>query len=145
MPDEQEVLDGVYARADALGRADAEGLRRLLHPRFGWTSHRGEAFDLESYIANNAGGAVIWRRQSLREVSAVVVGDAAVVTAIATDDVTQAGAELTFTMRMTQTWVRVDGRWLCLAGHAGPLLPSGANRPVFVADEAGRPPPWRRN
>jgi hypothetical protein len=23
---------------------------------------------------------------------------------------------------MTQTWVREDGRWLCLAGHTGPRL-----------------------
>jgi hypothetical protein len=28
-----------------------------------------------------------------------------------------------FRMPMTQVWVRADGRWQCLAGHAGPRLP----------------------
>jgi hypothetical protein len=26
----------------------------------------------------------------------------------------------TFRMPMTQVWVRVDGEWQCLSGHAGP-------------------------
>jgi len=50
---EQHLLDAVNARADALARADAVALRRLLHPDFRWTSHRGEVVDRETYIDNN--------------------------------------------------------------------------------------------
>jgi hypothetical protein len=28
------------------------------------------------------------------------------------------------TLRLTQTWVRAEGGWRCLAGHAGPEVDS---------------------
>jgi hypothetical protein len=52
-----------------------------------------------------------------------VVGDTAVLrcTAVDTVDVGGTGPQ-TFTMPMTQTWVRTQDGWRCLAGHAGPRL-----------------------
>lgn len=47
-----------------------------------------------------------------------VVGDAAVLTAAVTDDVTRDGRDLDFRVRLTQTWVRTAAGWQCLAGHA---------------------------
>jgi hypothetical protein len=34
--------------------------------------------------------------------------------------VTRDGQAQTFTLRLTQTWVRSPQGWQCLAGHAGP-------------------------
>lgn len=119
---EQHLLDAVNARADALARADAVALRRLLHPDFRWTSHRGEVVDRETYIDNNACEDLVWKSQSLREIAVVVVGQVGVVTAVVSDEVIRDGVAQTFRMPMTQTWVCVEEHWQCLAGHAGPLL-----------------------
>ena len=50
----------------------------------------------------------------------MVVGDTAVLYAEVTDVVLADDGAETFTMPMTQVWVRQDGDWKCLAGHAGP-------------------------
>lgn len=115
----QEVMAAAEARAAALARGDAHELGRLLHPAFRWTSHAGESFDREEYIRRNTGGQTVWRTQTLDSADVVLVGPTAVLHAEVTDVV---GAEEpeTFTMPMTQVWVREDGQWLCLAGHAGP-------------------------
>jgi len=51
-----------------------------------------------------------------------VHGDTAVLTAVAVDEVETDRGRETFRLRLTQTWVRQDGRWQCLSGHAGPRL-----------------------
>ena len=69
-----EVLAAAEARAAALAAGDAVALRELLHPGFGWVSHRGETFDRDRYIAANTGpGGTCWRGQDLAEVDIVVV------------------------------------------------------------------------
>ena len=61
---EQHLLDAVNARADALARADAVALRRLLHPDLrSTTSHRGEVVDRETYIDDNACKDLVWKGQ----------------------------------------------------------------------------------
>lgn len=122
MASERDVLEAVRARADALARADAGALRRLLHSGFRWTSHRGEVVDRETYIDNNTVGGLVWKRQAFSEVAVVVIGRVGVVTAVVSDEVIRDGIEQKFRMPMTQTWVWVNQHWQCLAGHAGPLL-----------------------
>lgn len=54
-------------------------------------------------------------------VGVVVVNDTAVLYAEVTDEVLREGDEPEiFRMPMTQVWVRQEGAWRCLAGHAGP-------------------------
>jgi Domain of unknown function (DUF4440) len=122
----EDLLTAVRLRGEALAGGRAEQLRALLHPDFRWTSHLGEVFTRDSYVAANTGGALRWRRQTVRAPEAVVVGPVGIVTAVVVDEVERDGAPWSARMPVTQTWLRVDGRWLCLAGHAGhagPLLP----------------------
>jgi Domain of unknown function (DUF4440) len=118
--EERNVLAAAEARAAALAAGDAEALRRLLHPRFRWTSHHGDTFDRDGYVRANTG--VTWKGQEMGDVEVVVVGDAAVLSCTVTDEVDVGQGFEVFTMPLTQTWVRSGGRWLCLAGHAGPRL-----------------------
>lgn len=124
MADRDEVLVAAWERAAALAARDEDALRRLLHPEFGWTSHRGDRFDRESYLDSNRGSGNVWHGQQLREPTVTVVGDTAVLhcTAVDTVDLAGRGPE-TFVMPMTQTWVRTSDGWRCLAGHAGPRVP----------------------
>lgn len=118
---EQEVVAAATERAVALASGDAVALAELLHPRFSWTSHRGEAFDRSAYLDNNTGGRTVWDRQELGDPEVVVVGDVAVLRAVVTDVVAgDAGSEM-FRMPVTQVWVRGVEGWQCLAGHAGPI------------------------
>jgi Domain of unknown function (DUF4440) len=119
---EDQVVAAAYERAEALASGDGERLRSLLHPDFHWTSHLGEQFDRERYVASNTGGSLAWHAQSLTDTEVVVVGDAAVLRCVVSDHVDAGRGTESFRMPMTQTWVRVTDRWLCLAGHAGPRL-----------------------
>ncbi|WP_158294097.1 nuclear transport factor 2 family protein [Kribbella sp. VKM Ac-2568] len=101
---------------------EVDRLRSLLHPDFHWTSHLSEEFDRERYVSSNTGGSLAWNAQSLTGTEVVVVGDAATLRCVVTDHVDAGGGAESFRMPMTQTWVRVADRWLCLAGHAGPRL-----------------------
>jgi hypothetical protein len=128
-PDE-EVLAAARARADALASGDRELLARLLHPDFRWTSHLGEHLDLAAYLAANTGGRLRWSSQRLEQPEVVVDGDTAVLRCTVVDRVEPVepvepvddrdAAPEDFRMPMTQVWVRREGRWQCLAGHAGP-------------------------
>ena len=75
----EEVLSGARRRAAALAARDEGELRGLLHPRFVWTSHAGERFDLESYLASNLRGSNEWAGQQIADSEVTVVGDTAFV------------------------------------------------------------------
>ena len=123
MSDEDDVIAAARERAAALAGSDEVRLRRLLHPEFGWISHRGARFDLESYLDSNLRGGNAWHDQQLQEPTVRVVGDTAVLRCVVEDTVAVGGGTPeTFVMPMTQTWVRTEDGWRCLAGHAGPRL-----------------------
>lgn len=115
---EREVTAAASRRGAALAAADAATLRELMHPDLQWTTFLGEVLDCEDYIAGNIGGDLRWRAQRLDDVKVVVVGDTAVLTALVTDEVTRNDQDLSFRLRLTQTWVRTPEGWRCLSGHA---------------------------
>lgn len=118
-----DVLAAVRDRAAALASGDPERLTACLHEGFVWTSHRGDVFDRAAYVESNT-RRLRWWSQKILDPQVVLVGDAAVVTGRVRDVVERDGETLTFLMRITQTWVRTDTGWRCLAGHAGPLSPA---------------------
>jgi hypothetical protein len=122
MGDSEDVLAAVRRRAEALAGGRPAELLAVLHPRFRWTSHRGEVFDRDSYLAANTCGVLVWRRQAVLRPTVVVTGEVAIVTGVVVDDVEHDGVAESRRMHITQTWLRENGTWRCLAGHAGPLL-----------------------
>lgn len=118
---ERAVIDASQDRAAALAAGDAERLRAVLHAQFRWTTHTGETFDRAAYIRRNTNGSTVWSSQVLSDPHVVVVDQTAVLYASVTDVIlSDRGEPRTFEMPMTQVWVRDDGAWRCLAGHAGP-------------------------
>ena len=116
-----EVLSAARARAAALAAGDAERLAALLHDEFVWTTHLGQRFGREEYVARNTEGVMVWRAQELTDARVSIVGDTAVLVAEVADVVEGPdGQPETFRMPVTQTWERLDHAWQCLAGHAGP-------------------------
>lgn len=121
---EQQVVEAAEARAAALAAGDAARLEALLHVDFSWTSHTGERFDRDAYVAANTGGTTVWRSQQLDDPALVVVGTTAVLHCVVTDEIHTADGPQVFRMPMTQVWVLAESGWTCLAGHAGPRLPT---------------------
>lgn len=117
-----DVVRAACDRADALAAADPARLTALLHPDFRWTSHLGRVFDRAEYVEANTGGGTVWRAQTLEDPEVVVVGDAAVLRAVADDEVVGPEGPVHHRMPVTQVWVRSGEGWRCLAGHAGPRL-----------------------
>lgn len=118
---EDEVIAAAEERASALAAGDAERLSGLLHEKFRWTTHLGEALSRSEYIHRNTEGHTVWRSQDLSGAEVVVIGDTAVLFAEVADVVLSGDERVeTFRMPMTQVWVRLADRWTCLAGHAGP-------------------------
>jgi len=120
--DVEQVLLAAEQRAAALAAGDLEALRALMHPALQWTTYKGDVLSRDQYIAGNTGGALTWRSQRLEGTRTVVVGDTAVLTALVTDEVRRDGQDESFTLRLTQTWVRAESGWQCIAGHAGPNI-----------------------
>jgi hypothetical protein len=105
----------------ALERGDPADLLRSLHPELRWTSFRGDTFDRDAYAYSNTTGTLRWRSQTIEPEHVVVDGDTAVVQGLVTDEVERDGGHSeTYRLRITMTWVRRNGEWLCLAGRAGP-------------------------
>ena len=116
-----EVLMVAELRAAALVAAEPDRLRRLLHPEFRWTSHRGDRLDREGYVRTNTRD-LRWVRQRLEDPEVTVVGDTAILLCTAHDTLVRDGTELSLRMPVTQVWVRAHKGWVYLAGHAGPPL-----------------------
>ena len=115
-----KVLFAAQRRSRALVARDAEALRELHHPDLRWTTHRGDVRDLDAYVRGNTESDLVWRDQRLTDADVLVVGDTAVLTAAVHDEFERKGEAGTHTLRLTLTWVREDGVWRVLAGHAGP-------------------------
>ena len=114
-----EVIRAAESRAAALADGDAARLRDLLHADFRWVSHAGERFDRESYIESNTNGRGELSEQRLTDISVVAHPETAVLRCTVVDTIDRGHGPREYKMPMTQVWVRRDGRWICLAGHAG--------------------------
>jgi ketosteroid isomerase-like protein len=115
---EEQVTEAAMRRAAALAARDEAALRVLMHPALRWTNFRGDVLGYEDYIVGNTRASLRWRSQRLAGITVTVVGDAAVLTAAVTDEVTKDGQDRAFHLRLTQMWVRTAEGWRCLAGHA---------------------------
>jgi ketosteroid isomerase-like protein len=123
MDPEDEVLDVARRRSAALVARDPHALEALHHPAYRFTTPRGEVKDRDAYVRGNTGGALVWRAQRLEDAHVTVVGDTAILTAVAHDEFERDGEPQAHAMRLTLTFVRDAGtRWIVLAGHAGPAL-----------------------
>jgi hypothetical protein len=115
--DVEQVLLAAEQRAAALEAGDPEALRALMHPCLQWTTFKGDVLSREQYITGNTGGVLTWRSQRLENARVAVVGETAVLTALVTDEVRKDGQDQSITLPLTQTWVRAESGWQCLAGR----------------------------
>lgn len=121
MDAELEVIAASKARMTALAQGDVERLTPFLHQGFRWTDHEGESYDRDGYIREYTQKHTVWRSQEIGDPEVVIVGDTAVLHAEVTDVAIRGEGLQVFRTPVTQVWVREEGSWTCLAGHAGPI------------------------
>jgi len=116
--DERDLLAVDAAICRAFESGDAAALRRHLDAGFTLTNSRGEITNLAQNLAE------VERREPRYEVfrdrdqTVRLFGDAAVLTGITTVRGRAGGEPFAAEFRFTDTYVRRDGRWRLVAGHA---------------------------
>jgi hypothetical protein len=85
------------------------------------TSEKGELRDKAATIARLK--TQPFKGTSTGPVDKVVVyGDTAIAIGVETDKGTQNGKDASGTYRWTDTWVKIDGQWQCVAGHSSTIV-----------------------
>jgi hypothetical protein len=127
----ETVLDAIRRRSDALVTKDTETLLALHHPGFVYVNANGDVLDRDAYLDRYVRPAEVrWISQTVQDARVTEAGTlsdttVAVVTFLVHDVARAGDYQLDETFRSTQTWVRTEEGWRCLAGHTSqPSLPS---------------------
>lgn len=109
--------------ANAVMTHDAAPLQDLLAEDFTQTTETGEVRSREATIARVGSGTTVFESGGLEDMRVRFYGDTAVVTG-RFRGAGRAGEEpFTVDVRWTDTFVRRDGRWLCVASHSSTVAP----------------------
>ena len=86
-----------------------------------WTSPEGEVFTKARNLALAKSGEDVIASWVLTDVKIRVYGDAAVVTGRDAIKETYKGEDVSSQNRWTHTWVKLAGRWQCVAAHSSTI------------------------
>lgn len=94
---------------NALGRIEADG----------WicTTWEGEVFGRAEDMTDLETGNYAATDFKVEDLKVLVYGDTAVVSGRQTEKATYKGKDASGTFRITDTWIRRDGQWQCIASH----------------------------
>jgi uncharacterized protein (TIGR02246 family) len=112
---EQELINLETKWIDAAVKHDAATIGKMLADEFTMTFDGAvytKAELLEYIKSNKEEASIVTDEWKVR-----VYGDVAVVTARNTRKMKSEGKEVTSQDQFTDTWIRRDGRWLCVAAH----------------------------
>jgi ketosteroid isomerase-like protein len=115
---EQELLKLEQQWGDALVKPDLTFLDRIMAEDYMFTSPLGEVLTKAQMLAELKSGEDVVSSVVNHDMKVRVYGDAAVVTGHSTYKETVQGNDISGEYRWTDTWIRKDGRWQCVADHA---------------------------
>jgi ketosteroid isomerase-like protein len=118
---EQELMKLENEWADALVKHDWLFLDRILADDYVVTDPEGNVSTKAQEIAFFKSGEFSVTSCVHHELKVRVYGDAAVVTGHTTTKETYKGKDFSPQLRWTDTWIKLDGRWLCVAGHSSEI------------------------
>jgi ketosteroid isomerase-like protein len=117
---EQELIGLENEWAEAWLKRDVAFFDRIEADDYVWTSPWGVWTKAQDLAELKSGDSVItsW---VLDDMKVRIYGDAAVVTGRSTIKETHKGEDWSRQERWTNTWVKRDGRWQCVAGHSSEI------------------------
>lgn len=116
-PAETELLQLERAWAAAYVAADLATLERIEATEFVFTDDEGTMFTKTQDIGSLRTKEYVATAFTVDDMAVRLYGDAAVVTGRTTEKSTWKGQDTSGVRRWTDTWVRRDGRWQCVASH----------------------------
>lgn len=118
---EQELIKLENEWADAWVKMDVAFFGRIMADDYTWTSPWGEVVTKADNLAFAKSGEDVITSWVPADMKVRVYGDAAVVTGLQTIKDTYKGEDVSGQERWTHTWVKLAGRWQCVAGHSSEI------------------------
>jgi ketosteroid isomerase-like protein len=118
---EQELLKLEQEWANALVKSDMAFLDRIRAEDYTWTDTQGVVWTKAQGDASLTSGEDVISSCVTDDMKVRVYGDAAVVTGLQTMKETLKGKDISGQMRFTDTWIKRDGRWQCVASHGSKI------------------------
>ena len=120
------IVQTMIANDTLLQRAtrsyDTVTIRKLIPADFTLIASNGHVYSAQDFIADVADKTVTWMNNDTEDINVRPYGpDCAIVTAVLHQRFEQAGKVHDYRVRFTDTWVRLDGQWRYVAGHASLL------------------------
>jgi hypothetical protein len=133
---EEPTMDDVRAVQDRFDRAeltaDRDALRELIADDFRSIGPRGFVMDKEQWIGRH--GEFRYERLDTSDMDVRRYGDTAVVRDVQRNRATYQDHPVAVASRVSQVWVRLDGRWQLVAIQFSPL----PDEPATLPEEARR-------
>jgi len=114
---EQELIKLENEWAKSVVKLDLAFMERILADDYTWTDPVGNVHTKAEEIASIKSGQGVVTSCVSDEVKVRVYGDTAVVTGLTTQKWMSEGKEGSEKFRWTDTWVKLAGRWQCVADH----------------------------
>jgi ketosteroid isomerase-like protein len=116
------ILEANRVLQEATRTYDTATIRRLIPDDFSLIASSGRIYGAQDVLAEVADRSIVWYDNETSEADVRPYGpDCAIITAVLHQRYEQNGALSDYRVRFTDTWVRCDGTWLYVAGHASRL------------------------
>ena len=120
----ERAIVAAYKEWDtAVVKADLGALERILAPEHVFTDSDGSTADKAGMLADYKSGVTKVFSCATSDLKVMVFGDTAVVTGIWSAKMTSKGRDDSGAHRFTDTWVKRNGRWQCVADHLSKAIP----------------------
>jgi ketosteroid isomerase-like protein len=119
---EQELIKLEKGWADAVVKKDLAFLDQILADDFTQGNWDGTSQTKAQVLSALKSDDYVASSQVLSDVKVRVYGDAAVGTGLNTSKEKSMGKDTSGQYRWTDTWIKRDGRWQCVAGHGSRVI-----------------------
>ena len=115
---QQALIKIKHDWAEALQKANVPAIDRITAPDWVFTNPDGVLIPKAQSNATLKAGAIKFTSWKIDDIAVNVHGDTAIVLALQTQQLTLGGKEISGQFRSTDTFVKRDGRWQCVASQA---------------------------
>lgn len=120
--DEQAIRQIEDRWAAALVKADTATMDQFTTPDWMLTTATGQLLTRDEANADLKSGDIKFQSVQLRDLKIKIHGDTAVAFGLTTDKSTHKGKDIGGEYRFTDTFVKRDGTWKCVATHASKVM-----------------------
>jgi len=126
--DEEELVKVDTAWGDYLLAGDVEGLDRILAEEYTCTGSSGDSWTKEQELADLRSGDLKLTSAVGEDLKVRVYGDMGVNTGIFVEKGQYKGRDISGKYAFTDTWIKRDGRWQCVASHISKVTKAPTSR-----------------